>query len=157
MATRRSVRDSARMLPESKTILVIDDDPEARAALRALMTDAGFDVAEAADGEEAIHYLTSKRNDPVLIVTDLEMPDVSGWEFINVLQAYVRLSTMPVLVVSGKQLHERPVKEDGVLEFFPKPLDVERFLAAVERHAVTGMQREARRHAATKKLEYTPF
>lgn len=125
--------------------------------MRVLLTDAGFDVLEAVDGEAALHYLTSKKTEPVLIVTDLAMPDLSGWELINVLHSSARLSTIPLLVVSGVELKDRPVREEGVLEFFPKPLDTARFLDAVRRHSVTGEQREARRIAATRKLQYSPF
>src|SRR5256885_14079894 len=113
------------MQPDPRKVLVIDDDADARATLRTLLADAGFEAVEAADGEAAVHYLTSKVGTPALIVTDLEMPDMTGWELINVLQAYVRLSSIPVLVVSGLGLRDRPVRDEGVLEFFSKPLDAD--------------------------------
>ncbi len=130
------------------TVLVIDDDPEERAAMRGLLTDAGYDVVEASDGKNAMHYLTANLPEPALIVADLVMPDMSGWELITILQAYVRLAGIPVLVVSGADLDLFPIREEAVLEYFSKPLDAEKFLAAVKRHALTPAQRDARQHAA---------
>lgn len=69
----------------------------------------------------------------------------------------MRLSSIPVLVVSGYDLRAHPVREDGVLEFFQKPLDVERFVSAVQRYSVTAVEREARRRAAVKKLVSSPL
>ena len=157
METGSGLRNTSAMAPEGRTILVVDDDADARESLRALLVELNFDVVEAEDGEAAIHYLTSKRGDPALIVTDLAMPDMTGWEFINVLQAYVRLASIPVLVVSGVGLNDRPVREEATLEFFSKPLDTDRFLASVQRHALTADRREAKRGAAAKKLAHSPF
>jgi two-component system chemotaxis response regulator CheY len=147
----------AAMTPDPGQILVIDDEADSRMTLRSLLADAGYEAVEACDGESAIHYLTSKNGLPALIVTDLAMPDMSGWELINVLQAYVRLSSIPVLVVSAMGLHDRPVRDEGVLEFFPKPLDADRFLTAVRRHAVSASERDSRRNQVAKKLTYSPF
>ena len=135
---------------ESRTVLVVDDDPEARASLRELLADASYDVVEARNGREALNYLTSDEAEPALIVTDLEMPQMSGWELVTVLQGYARLATLPVLVVSARDLQARPTREEGVLEFFVKPLDTRRFLKAVDRHALSVTQRSARKKAASK-------
>ena len=142
---------------EAAVVLVIDDDRDARSAMRTLLEENHFGVVEADDGKDAIHYLTSDKPEPALIVTDLAMPDMTGWEFVNILQAYVRLSIIPVLVVSAHQLHDQPVRDDGVLEFFSKPVEPERFLSAVRRHAITAMQRATHRRAATRKLASSPF
>ena len=138
-------------------MLIIDDDPEARAAMRTLLSEAGHDVVEASDGRGAIHYLTASLPEPSLIVADLAMPDMNGWELINVLQAYGRLACIPIVVVSGVDLHQHPHRDEGVLEFFPKPLDSERFLNAVDRHAIGSTERRARRAAAAEKLARGPF
>lgn len=142
---------------EKHLVLIIDDDLEARAALRTLLAEAGHDVVEAADGRGAIHYLTASLPEPSLIVADLAMPEMNGWELINVLQAYGRLSCIPIVVVSGVDLHQHPHRDEGVLEFFPKPLDAARFLSAVDRHALGSGQKQARRAAAAEKLARGPF
>lgn len=142
---------------QRRIALVIEDDPEERAALSILLGDAGFEVVALANGKAGVHYLTSNHPEPSIIVTDLAMPDMSGWEFINILQAYVRLAVIPVLVVSGHELKKAPVREEGVLEFFSKPLDTKRFLGAVQRHAVTSAQIEERRRASARKLARAPF
>jgi len=142
---------------DGRTALVVDDDPQARAAMSELLAGARFTVIEAKNGADAIHYLTSNPGEPAIIVTDLAMPDMTGWELINVLQAYARLAMMPVLVVSAVQLKDQPVREEGVIECFTKPLDARRFLAAVERHAVTRETREARSKEAQKKRSMAPL
>jgi two-component system cell cycle response regulator DivK len=137
--------------------LLVEDDPESRAALRDLLDEAHFAVIETKSGNDAIHFLTSNQPEPSLIVTDLAMPDMSGWELINVLQAYSRLASVPVLAVSAFGLRDQPVREEGVVEFFAKPIDPAKFIAAANRHAVTTREREARRSAAAKKLSMAPF
>ena len=138
-------------------MLLIDDDAEARAAMRCLLVDSGFDVVEASDGKHAMHYLTASLPEPSLIVADLVMPDMTGWELINILQAYVRLSNIPVLVVSGSELDKHPVRDGSVLEFFPKPLDADAFLAAAKRHSLTPAQRSEREHKAALHRDRLPF
>lgn len=142
---------------ERHLVLIIDDDPEARAAMRLLLGQAGHDVVEASDGRKAIHYLTASVREPSLIVADLAMPDMNGWELINVLQAYGRLSCIPIVVVSGMSLNQHPHRDEGVLEFFSKPVDAERFLTAVDRHALSTAERKARWFAASEKLARRPF
>jgi CheY-like chemotaxis protein len=114
-------------------------------------------VVEASDGKNALHYLTANLPEPALIVTDLAMPDMTGWEFINILQAYVKLSSIPVLVVSAVDFRRAPAHEEAVVEIFKKPVDAPRFLAAVHRHCVSAGQREARRADAAKKVDSPPF
>lgn len=129
---------------DDRLVLVVDDEPDARAVLRSLLTDLKYSVVEASDGRGALNYLTSDEPEPALIVVDLMMPDMTGWEFVTVLQAYLRLATIPVLVVSGVELRDGVLREEGVAEFFKKPLDTERFVEAVRRHALPASHREAR-------------
>ena len=141
---------------ESRTVLVVEDDPDDRASLCELLADASYDVVEARNGREALQYLTSDEPEPALIVTDLQMPQMSGWELVTVLQGYARLATLPVLVVSARDLQARPTREEGVVEFFLKPLDTRRFLNAVDRHALPVAGRESRKKAASKKKADSP-
>ena len=84
------------------TVLVVDDDDEARQSLRELLEEHGYPVIEAANGQQALNLLVSQSRPHVgLIVLDLKMPVMDGHEFLRVLQSYVRLATIPVVVVSG--------------------------------------------------------
>lgn len=119
----------------SQTVLLLDDELDERTGVRALLEPAGFDVVDVDTGRRALHYLTSTADDPSLIVTDLAMPDMSGWEFIGILQAYVRLSLIPLFVVSGVEQQRTRIRLGAVREWFRKPLDADRFIDLARRHA----------------------
>lgn len=90
----------ARCVP-GHPILVVDDYADARAELREMLEDMGHRVVEAADGQEALDLLLQEPAPRVqLILLDLDMPRMSGWELIKLLKSYVRLSSIPVVVVS---------------------------------------------------------
>ncbi|HVJ17984.1 MAG TPA: response regulator [Polyangiaceae bacterium] len=83
-------------------ILIVDDDAEARGELREALAIQGREVIEATNGREALELLTSERiPEPCLILLDLRMPVMSGWEFLSILRSYHRLSRIPVIVLSG--------------------------------------------------------
>lgn len=92
-------------------------------------------MVDVPDGRRALNYLTAEGADPSLIVTDLAMPDMSGWEFINILQAYVRLSLIPLFVVSGVDAQKHRIRLGSVSEYFRKPIDPKYFIEAVTKRA----------------------
>ncbi len=116
-------------------VLLIDDDADDRASMRTLLHDAGFQVIETASAKEALHFLTSEAPLPQLIVTDLAMPDMSGWEFVNIIHAYVRLSVILLLVVSGVEPQRRRFPADAVTGFFSKPIDAKTFVTTARQSA----------------------
>lgn len=81
-------------------VLVIDDDEDSRDALAALLTDAGFWVATAPDAEEA-WVILRKGPRPDVIVLDLLLPDVDGWDFRANQKRDPEFATIPVVAVSG--------------------------------------------------------
>lgn len=83
------------------TILVVDDDVDARALTSAILTRGGYQVLTAADGREGLHVLTAMRTLPSLILLDLAMPTMTGPEFLAVMRSYHRLSTIPVVLLTG--------------------------------------------------------
>lgn len=88
--------------PRLDTILVVDDYADARETIRDLLEEHGYPVLEAANGQQALNLLVSQAQPRIgLIVLDLRMPVMDGNQFLRVLRSYVRLSTIPVLVVSG--------------------------------------------------------
>ena len=82
-------------------ILLVDDDADHRAALRAALVDEGYDIAEADDGRAAIDYLLASPA-PSVVLLDLLMARVSGWDVLSVLRKDLRLRQIPVIVITGE-------------------------------------------------------
>jgi CheY-like chemotaxis protein len=100
---RGTRRDSSRGQRRRGTILVVDDYDDARAVLCDALSDAGHAVAEAANGQQALDWLVSRREPNIgLITLDLMMPVMDGFKFLELLENYFRLSTIPVLIVSSQ-------------------------------------------------------
>lgn len=106
---------------KNKKILIVDDDPDVRDTIRAYLDEKGFIIEEACDGQEALKTLKKER--PDLIILDILMPVMDGFELLKLLKTHARYSKIPVIVLSVKS---DPVHIDkGVnLEadiYLPKP------------------------------------
>jgi CheY-like chemotaxis protein len=116
----------------SSDILVIDDDPDIREALRIALELEGYHVSAAANGREAWETLASAPK-PSLILLDLMMPVMNGAEFLERLRADERLRTLPVILVTafGSTAAAVAAKSQGYLA---KPLDLDQLMKFVERY-----------------------
>jgi len=86
--------------------LIVDDDEVVRATTAAALTRRGFDVVEVSSGAEALGYLA--RDAPALMLLDLNMDDMTGWEVLSQIQREPRLRDMKTIVVSGEQSPQIP-------------------------------------------------
>jgi CheY-like chemotaxis protein len=112
-------------------VLVVEDDREQRETLCAMLDLEGFGHAEAANGREALDYLNESPA-PCVVLLDLEMPVMNGWEFrVNQL-ANERLSRIPVVVVTanGQGLGKHFPGGEG---FLRKPLKFEKLVTVLHR------------------------
>src|SRR5207249_2734199 len=89
---------------QALSVLVIEDQHYARQALVTTLVIHGCQVSEAANGREALHLLT-EGSAPDVILLDLVMPIMDGWEFLKTRQKDPRLGAIPVIVVSGVSSH----------------------------------------------------
>jgi DNA-binding response OmpR family regulator len=111
-----------------RTILLVEDDPDVRDSLQDILEDEGFDVVPASNGKQAIDFLTL--NDPPradLVILDLLMPMVSGWEVLQHMSADRRLVDVPVIVLSAI-VTPRPPRAQG---FVRKPFSIEAFVGEI--------------------------
>ena len=110
-----------------KRLLVVDDREDNRAVLRDLLLPLGFEVAEAASGEEALAVAATEK--PSLILLDLAMPGMSGYETARRIRSAPELSQSTILIASSASLAEnerRASAEAGCRDFLPKPIQAER-------------------------------
>ncbi|MDD6194416.1 MAG: EAL domain-containing protein [Lachnospiraceae bacterium] len=107
-----------------RKILVIEDDLMNRTMLREFLEEA-YDVIDAADGEEGMAILRDKYQEISLVMLDLNMPKMSGYEFLEITQKNALLSTVPIVVMTGEVARELEEKclDLGAIDFFMKPYD----------------------------------
>lgn len=84
-----------------ETILVVEDDKALRGALSEALEDEGYSVRKASNGREALQDLTAEGPSPQLILLDLVMPQMNGWQFLLERKRDLRLSRIPVLVMTS--------------------------------------------------------
>jgi two-component system cell cycle response regulator len=139
--------------PERPRILIIEDERLARESLRELLTESGYDVTSAADGPSALRVLDAVN--PDLIITDLAMPDMSGFEVIEAIRLQVARSEVPVIIVSAHDETQLRVRgfESGADDFVAKPIDFDELLARVRRQLQRARQRRVlKRQSAADEL-----
>ena len=112
-----------------QTILIVEDDPDALEALGDLLSSHGYGVASAHHGGEALELL-GRSPLPNVIVLDLLMPTMDGWEFRRRQKNDPRIAHIPVIVVSASSA-AKPIDADSILR---KPVDIDRLLETVARH-----------------------
>jgi CheY-like chemotaxis protein len=103
-------------------VLIVDDEPDTRALTQAVLERNGFDVISVSSGSEALAYLA--RDTPSLILLDLEMDDMNGWEVLTMLRRHPHFGSFKVVVVSGMQstlprwvgYMRKPFRVDALLE-----------------------------------------
>jgi len=114
----------------SSLVLVVDDNPEIRSSFKELLEGEGYRVAEVADGREALDYLRSQER-PKLILLDLMMPVMDGWQFRAEQKKNPALASIPVIVISAVADVAAEIDAERVLT---KPLNPEVLLGAVARY-----------------------
>jgi len=112
-------------------ILVVDDEPDARETLRELLEYEGYTVAVAADGREAVACLAADdvAGRPCIILLDLFMPVMNGWEFVAKLRADGNVAKVKVVITTSA-----PNQAPAGFSVLAKPLDPDKLLATIKKH-----------------------
>jgi CheY-like chemotaxis protein len=114
-------------------ILIIDDDSRCRASLESILEMEGYRVACAADGLEALTYLR-QRPAPALILLDLAMPVMDGWQFRQQQRQDPALAGIPVVVMTGAADRDQEALAVAAAGYFLKPYDIRALLELVGSH-----------------------
>jgi CheY-like chemotaxis protein len=114
-----------------KTILVVEDSPEAREMVSFILAAEGFSVLTAEDGQAALDLV--KEHPPDLIITDIQMPKVDGIEMIKRLREQFKTNTMPIVVMSafGSGATQDAI-DAGANRSAPKPMQIDYLLRLVK-------------------------
>ena len=116
---------------EKPKILIVDDDPDLRRALRVRLRANQYDTVHAADGYSAI--AVAQKEHPNLIILDLGLPAGDGFVVLGRLQNNDALSTIPVIVLTARdaQSSEQRSLKAGAAAFFQKPADNNELLEVI--------------------------
>lgn len=112
-------------------ILVVEDDQDIREDLAFLLRRQGFEVTTAANGLDALEQVRTDK--PCVILLDLMMPVMDGWQFRTRQLAEPSIAAVPVIVISGVADRTRHPCELNAAAMLAKPIQMERLLAAVKR------------------------
>jgi chemosensory pili system protein ChpA (sensor histidine kinase/response regulator) len=134
----------AHLVPAAETpvvraplVLVVDDSLTVRRVTQRLLAREGYRVALAKDGLEALERLAEEL--PVVVLSDIEMPRMDGFDLVRNLRADARLTTLPVIMITSRiaQKHREHAAELGVDHYLGKPYSEEDLLSLVARYAAS--------------------
>lgn len=113
----------------SPVVLVVDDDPDILEALAEILEVEGFEIRRARNGQEALEKLYSPA--PQLILLDLMMPVMDGWEFAHRLHQRKDVGNVPVIVLSADRNVGSKAQEIGAVGYLAKPFELNELLELV--------------------------
>jgi CheY-like chemotaxis protein len=117
----------------SPSVLVVDDDKSMCDLICAALAGNGYRAAVACNGKEALSYLKNYPMPPRLILLDLMMPEMNGWEFQKIQQGDPALCKIPVAIITGMSKLEGKVAALGAVDVLCKPSKIEKLLPLVSR------------------------
>ena len=126
---RRSAEGDHKDVAAARFVLVVDDDPDLLDVTSFVIANEGMAVETARNGEEALALLGTGRL-PAVVLLDLMMPVMNGWEFLATVANDPVLRGLPVVVLTAAEHAQVP----GALEVLSKPMDLKELLRVVERY-----------------------
>lgn len=137
--TRSDRNPTVTVLPGSRpnqptsrsAILIVDDDDEQRDLLAAVLATRGYACATAANGLEALAYLRHSAPDVSLVLLDLVMPIMDGWQFLTERGEDPRLANIPVILISGRVPAPMTSAAVGLAGHVERPFDVEKLVSMI--------------------------
>lgn len=120
-------------MSQPRTVLIVEDDPTNRMLAARILRSAEIEFFEAVDGEQALLWLAARRPDIVLM--DLSLPGIDGWEVTRRIRREPRLADLPVLAVSAHAMsgdRERAIAA-GCDDYLSKPYRPAELIAAITR------------------------
>jgi len=116
------------------SILVVDDEAPVRAVVMALLEETHYEVIGAANGRDAVACLCMNPSRFHLVLLDLMMPYMSGWDVLHAMQAHPTLAPIPVVIMTAGANARQQALDLGAAGYLPKPLDLDQLLNIAEQY-----------------------
>jgi CheY-like chemotaxis protein len=120
-------------MASNRHILIVEDAPEMVILLRQLLEEEGYSVDVAMNGQEALDFLRGKKNLPFLILLDLMMPVMDGFQFRQEQEKDVRLASIPIVIMTADGNIESKELKVGAKGAIKKPMDIKTVIEVVHR------------------------
>ena len=117
----------------NRTVLVVEDDHDVREAIAEVLADSQYQAVPAANGAEALRQLRAARVAPCLILLDVMMPVMDGWQFRAEQQRDAKVKDIPVVVLSAHADAGDAAVRMSAVGYLSKPVALEQLLSMVER------------------------
>ena len=116
----------------SAQLLLVDDEPGLREAVKDYLEESGFKVQVASNAREAWELM--QQNTPELVISDIMMPQVDGYQFLKQLREDPRFISLPVIFLTAKGMTSDRIQgyQAGVDAYLPKPFDPDELIAIIE-------------------------
>jgi chemosensory pili system protein ChpA (sensor histidine kinase/response regulator) len=126
-------------LRTAASIMIVDDSPSVRRIMSAIIGGAGWEVTAAKDGIEAFEMLQNDRELPKVILTDVEMPRMDGYELLATVKRHEAYKHIPVIIITSRagEKHRRKALDLGVSEYVTKPYEDSALLNIIKRLAAS--------------------
>ncbi|ATC63465.1 two-component system response regulator [Nibricoccus aquaticus] len=120
-------------------ILIIDDDPGVRGVLKAMLERAGYDVAAGGGGVEGLKLAHARR--PDLVLLDIEMPGMNGFDVCSLIKTDTALASVPVVIMTGRPIAGVPARAQavGAVDLLAKPFERDSLLRKVGAYLAGGV------------------
>ena len=130
----RELRASLDQLTARPLVLTVDDSLTIRRIVPVIVETAGYRAMTACDGDEALTKVNDLRSTPDLILLDVEMPGLNGYQVCRAMRQIGRLKKTPIVILSGSVLDRIKGRLSGVTDYVPKPFEPEALRAALKKH-----------------------
>ena len=119
-------------------VLLVEDLDDSRVMLRRLLEQEGFDVIEACDGAIALESL--RKNSCDIVLLDLRLPNIDGFQVTRALRATTQFQTIPIIILSAldDEYTRTEARAAGCNDYVTKPIDLERLTALIKKHISWG-------------------
>jgi CheY-like chemotaxis protein len=117
----------------ARLVMIVEDDRDVRETLAEILADHSYDTLLASNGQEALLRLRDAPEKPSVILLDIMMPVMNGWEFRALQKTDAALSEIPVVVITAHADASRAAAEMEAAGFLRKPVKLESLIASVSR------------------------